>query len=425
GRSFNMVVFENALKWDAWESDWEGTKKDVVDVIRWLRNNDIRIRGHCLVWPGPDWLPSRIVNNINNLNYVRNEIRNHIFDVAGYPGVKGNIEEWDVINEMVHNKYLENAFGTQDIYKEWLEWAHEADPNAVLYLNEYSILSSEGLDTATQQAYKALLKKLVDAGAPIGGLGMQTHVGSNLTPPTRVLQILDYFAELGLHMSITEYDAAGAHPDIAGDYMRDILICAFSHPAMKNFLMWGFWDGSHWLNDAPIFNRDWSLKPSGRSYIEWVFYRWWTNAEGVTDDGGNFTTRAFYGDYEIHVEAAGAKSYKAEKFNRSTGEIVMQLDTEATEVKSSELPSRFQVLPAYPNPFNSETVIGYVLPRTGHVFLQLYDLSGRKVRTLVDEPQNAGEHKFRFSADSLPSGIYVYVLSFEQEKYFGKLTLLR
>lgn len=72
-------------------------------------------------------------------------------------------------------------------------------------------------------------------------------MGSNPTPPERVLQVFDDFAELGLRMSITEYDAQGAAPDIAADYMRDILICAFSHPAMHNFLMWGFWDGAHWL----------------------------------------------------------------------------------------------------------------------------------------------------------------------------------
>ncbi len=425
GHGFNIVVFENALKWDAWEGDWEGTRAEVVDCIRWLRAENIRVRGHCLVWPGQDWLPSRIVNNLNNLPYIRNEIRNHIFDTAGYPGVKGEIYEWDVINEMIHNKTLENAFGTQDIYKEWLEWAHEADPDAYLYLNEYNIISSGGQNTASQAAYKVLLRKLIDQGAPIHGLGMQTHVGSNLTPPVRVLQILDDFAELGLRMSITEYDAQGAAPELAADYMRDILICAFSHPAMKNFLMWGFWDGAHWLSDAPIFKKDWTLKPSGEVFIDWVFNKWWTNEIGRTDSLGCFTARAFYGDYEITATAEGIDGYAAVSFDSTGTDVTVTLNTDATSVGGTHPPQSFEVEPAFPNPFNAVATVRYRLPRDGHVRLQLYDLSGRIVSTPLDQIQTGGEHAVRIDAGDLPSGIYFYRLSFEEAVRADKLILVR
>lgn len=54
---------------------------------------------------------------------------------------------------------------------------------------------------------------------------------------------------------------------------------SFSHPSVDAFIMWGFWDGNHWHQNAPIFNLDWSIKPSGQAYIDKVFNEWWTNEE--------------------------------------------------------------------------------------------------------------------------------------------------
>ncbi|RPI00961.1 MAG: T9SS C-terminal target domain-containing protein [Calditrichaeota bacterium] len=425
GRSFNMVVFENALKWDAWESDWEGDKNDVVDIIEWLRSNYIRIRGHCLVWPGTAYLPDKINQNLDNPDYLRDVIYDHIFEEAGHAGVQGAIEEWDVINEMIHNKTLENAFGTQDIYKDWLDWAHEADPAAILYINEYSVISSGGQDTATQTAYKTLLQNLITQGAPIGGLGMQGHMGANFTPPEQVLRVFDQFVDLGLRMSITEYDAVGADKTIAADYMRDILIASFSHPGMTNFLMWGFWDGAHWFDDAPIFNKDWTLKPSGEAFIEWVFKKWWTNADGLTDAQGAFTTRAFYGDYKITATVEGEEKDADLKFDRQSGEILLQLDTANTGVNSNLPPRGFELTPAYPNPFNAATTISYYLPVDDHVQLHIYNLAGERVSALIDEKQKAGSYKIGFNADNLPSGVYFFRLAISNAAFDGKLTLVR
>lgn len=426
GRSFNMVVFENALKWEAWDGDWEGTKEEVVEIIDWLRANEIRVRGHCLVWPGTSFLPEKIKQNLTNLDYVRNTIYDHILEEAGYDGVKGNIEEWDVINEMVHNKVLETAFGTQDIYKDWLDWAHEADPNSVLYINEYSVISGGGRDTAIQTAYKALLQKLIAQGAPIGGLGIQGHMDANFTAPERVLQIFDQFSDLGLRMSITEYDASGAEKNIAADYMRDILIASFSHPGMNNFIMWGFWDGAHWHSDAPIFYKDWTLKPSGKVYIDYIFNKWWSNSVGKTDPQGRYVTRAFYGDYEFTVTVDGVEKYASAVFNRSSDEIVIQVNTAATGINDSRAePQGFELFPAYPNPFNAATTISYHLPKTDHVRLEIYDLAGKRVRTLIDAEQKSGDYSIRFDADDLPSGTYIFRLNTLTSAHVGKLTLVR
>jgi hypothetical protein len=70
--------------------------------------------------------------------------------------------------------------------------------------------------------------------------------------------------------------------------------------------MWGFWDGSHWKSNAPLYSKDWSEKPAGRSYRELVLGKWRTLASGKSDATGAFATRGFLGEYEVTV-VQGAK----------------------------------------------------------------------------------------------------------------------
>lgn len=77
---------------------------------------------------------------------------------------------------------------------------------------------------------------------------------------------------------------------------------------------------------------------------------------------------------------------------------------------ASEVPDRLALHQNYPNPFNPSTLIAFDLPQAGLVRLQVYDLLGRRVHTLVDAPLSAGSHKAVFDASRLSSGVYVYRL---------------
>ena len=89
--------------------------------------------------------------------------------------------------------------------------------------------------------------------------------------------------------------------------------------------------------------------------------------------------------------------------------------------KDEQLPSEFNLAQNYPNPFNPTTVIQYSIPKTSEVELNIYDLLGNKVETLVNKEQTAGVYNYEFDASKLASGVYFYRIkagNFVQTKKF-------
>ena len=335
GRSFNIAVIENALKWEPWEDGWAGTHEQTVEAVAWLREQGMDVRGHNLIWPAWKWLPEDLEARQNDPDYLRERIRDHIAEIASYPGLRGVLRDWDVLNEPVHLKDLENILG-DTAYAEWFRLAAEADPEARLFINEYGILSDAALDYDDRQAYRDVIRQIEEDGGRIDGVGMQVHTGYPLAPPERVYAVLDTFATLGKPVAITEYDAAGVEEETAADYLRDFLTIIFSHSAVESFLMWGFWDGNHWLDDAPLFREDWSLKPSGQAFLDLVFDQWWTSAEGETAADGTWATRGFLGDYAITVTRGDETITQNVTLTPETEAIEVQLGGETSNEGTSE-----------------------------------------------------------------------------------------
>ncbi|MEM1093231.1 MAG: endo-1,4-beta-xylanase [Bacteroidota bacterium] len=310
GRTFTTSVLENALKWPTWEG-WNRRAR-VAQSVEMLKTWGMSVRGHNVVWPGYQFMPNDVEGLRNSPDALLARVNDHFESVLTYPGIQGEIFEWDVINEPTHVQDVENLLrGTpgyatgQEVYAEWFTLAQELEPNAVLYINEYNILTGGG-NNADIGRYQDLIRTILDMGGPIQGIGVQGHFGSVPTPPERIYEILDEFATLfpEQRLSLTEYDAVGMPEDMAADYIRDVLTMFFSHPQTDNFLMWGFWDGHHWLGEAPIFSHDWRLKPSGAQFIDLVFNQWWTD-EAVSAPSGTATVRGFKGDYLLYITAEG------------------------------------------------------------------------------------------------------------------------
>ena len=129
--------------------------------------------------------------------------------------------------------------------------------------------------------------------------------GAGHTPMDDLMKRFDRFEAFGKELEITEFDINTSDEATQSDYTRDFMTAAFSLPSVKAFLMWGFWEGAHWIPRGAMMRRDWSFKPNGDVYKDLVFKRWWTNADGKTGAQGTFATRGSLGDYEIEVKAGG------------------------------------------------------------------------------------------------------------------------
>ena len=93
--------------------------------------------------------------------------------------------------------------------------------------------------------------------------------------------------------------------------------------------------------------------------------------------------------------------------------------------EESQLPLRFMLRQNYPNPFNPATTITYSLQVASAVKLSVYDILGRRVTTLLNGPQRAGEHKITWNASSLPSGLYFARLEAGEKSQTVKMILLK
>ncbi len=294
---FNMVVFENDLKWPGWESN----RQRALNGIEWCRKHNLsRIRGHNLVWPSWRRMPADVQRLAGDPAALRQRVLSHIDDVMG--ATQGLIAEWDVINEPYTNYDLMRILGDEEM-AEWFKRARAADPGTHLFINDYSILSNGGGDLAHRNHYFNTIRFLDERGARVDGIGMQGHFSSP-TPPETMLRILDRFGQFGKVIEITEYDFNTTDEELQAKFTRDLLITVFSHPSVRAFLMWGFWEGRHWLPNGAMIRRDWTPKKMHSVWRELVYSAWWTDVRARAETG-LLKVRGFQGEYEVTAQAGG------------------------------------------------------------------------------------------------------------------------
>ncbi len=389
GHGFNECVNENALKWRGWEEEWLGTPEETVSAFEWLTDKGITMRGHNLVWPGAQYLPDDINDNLNNIDYLRNRLDGRIEEMINHPELSKVVRDWDVLNEITTNRTLESSFnndislgGGRKIYNEIFSKVKELDPDLELYINDYMAISSGATNLVNR--YKSFLDELQDDDVPFDGIGFQCHIGSVPNSIPQVEQIYnEFYQRYGKRMKVTEYDINPAVDEATqADYMRDILTLTFSHPGMDAFIMWGFWDGNHWKGNAPMFYEDWTLKPSGEVFIEKVFNEWWTDETKMTLSNGTVTFRPFKGKHKITVTKNG-----------KTEEIIIDLDQEK-EVEvimdgiTSTKDNLDEIIKLHPNPSPHGDFRISIPANYSDVCLTIIDSNGRMVAEYEDVRNN-------------------------------------
>ena len=297
-RSFSRVVYENELKWQAWEPADKERRERSIESFDWFEQRGIKMRGHVLLWPSWQYLPESMRRAKNDPSALRRDSSERIREMMTL--THGRFHDWDVINEPYAHHDLMTVLG-DSVMVDWFKQARAIDPDVVLFLNDYAGLAAGGMNTRHKDHFEKTVRFLKEQGAPIGGVGLQCHFGWSVTPPELALKELDRWGALGLEVQLTEFDIDSSDELLQADYTRDLLTLAFSHSSVTAVMTWGFWEGRHWRPDAALFRRDWSLKPNGKAWMDLTTRDWWTRASGVTRADGRFTARGFFGDYDIKV----------------------------------------------------------------------------------------------------------------------------
>jgi endo-1,4-beta-xylanase len=301
---FNTISPENVLKWEAVHpSPNKFHFEDADQYVAFGQKNHMFIIGHNLIWHNqtPRWVFQDDHGNPISRDALIERMHKHIATVVGR--YKGKIGGWDVVNEALNEDgTLRDSPWRKIIGDDYLilayQFAHEADPDAQLYYNDYSLDN-----TPKRQGAIALVKKLQAAGVKIYGVGLQEH--DNMTWPTtnQLDETISALSQLGIKVMVTELDidllpratrSQGAevsmnvaarselNPYAKGlsDAMQqklaqryaDLFSVFVAHRKdISRVTFWGVTDADSWLNDWPVrgrssypllFGRDGNPKPA-------------------------------------------------------------------------------------------------------------------------------------------------------------------
>lgn len=118
-------------------------------------------------------------------------------------------------------------------------------------------------------------------------------------------------------------------------------------------------------------------------------------------------------------------SFTASFTGKSVTTFVSTSSMPSSVSKNREVPVGFELHQNYPNPFNPSTTIGYYLPVSSEITIEVFDVLGRKAATLVEGKMPAGQHQLLFDASHLPSGVYIYRLTSKDFTQTQKMTLIK
>jgi endo-1,4-beta-xylanase len=269
GSQFSVVTPGNGMKWQIVEPEqgvYDWSQAD--ELVNFAHANGQLIRGHTLCWHNqlPDWLTTGVANGSISSAQLRDLLHNHItVEVSRY---RGKIWQWDVCNEFFTdtspsqldptNWWIVNA--GPDIIPDAFRWAHAADPNALLFYNDYNIGGEDGTNAKSDAVY-AYVQQLLADGVPIHGVGNQGHLDTQYGwNPALLRQDLERYASLGLKVAITEADVRtfvnNATDQVPTDSLAqfaqpyeysEMLNAALAVPQCISFTVWGFTDSDSWV----------------------------------------------------------------------------------------------------------------------------------------------------------------------------------
>jgi endo-1,4-beta-xylanase len=260
GTEFNQLEPENDMKFGPIHPGVTTYNFGPADqLVSYAQKQNMAVRGHTLVWHNqlPPWLTSGNYTP-DQLNQI---LHDHITTVVGH--YKGQVYAWDVVNEAfnddgtIRSSIWSNAPGiglTGTAFIEYaLRWAHEADPQALLFYNDYSNASISAKSTAIYNMAKDFLSR----GVPLNGIGLQMHLTNGNTDLSNIEPNIQRLVALGLQVQYTEFDvrlpvdsSGNATPAMLAteaQIYHDAMAICLKYPLCTAFQTWGFTDKHSWI----------------------------------------------------------------------------------------------------------------------------------------------------------------------------------
>lgn len=308
--NFNSIVAENDMKSEKLQpKEGDFYFDDADKFVEYGENNNMYIIGHTLIWHSqtPPWFFKNDEGEDVSREVLIGRMKNHIKTVVGR--YKGRVKGWDVVNEAIldNGEWRKSKF-YEIIGEEFIplafQFTHEADPDAELYYNDYSMALASRRNKVVE-----LIKSLKQKGIRIDGIGMQGHVGMDSPSIEDFEKSIVAFSDQGVKVMITELDLSalpspwsnvGANLTETADYKEsmnpytkglpkeieaewenrylDFFRLFLKHSdKISRVTFWGLSDADSWKNDFPIhgrtdypllFDRNNQPKPIIKKFIE-------------------------------------------------------------------------------------------------------------------------------------------------------------
>ncbi|MDQ8202953.1 endo-1,4-beta-xylanase [Pelagicoccus sp. SDUM812003] len=365
---FNSTTYGNIMKWTYYEARTDEVNQALAALPQTFNAFDgpdnLRLRGHVTVWGAEYQVPDRVRSSDDGA-YISEQILNHVFDYHTTFKDSG-IDNYDLYNEHfnVPELLIDKIASPDDMAAQaaevarWFNKAKEADPNAILFINDFNILNDWSNTDNQVKAYKAFIDAVRDAGGQMDGIGLQAHIDHPNISREVITRRLDLLAAdmaptenhpnglPGLRIEITELDMAVKNEIHNASWVPwtnatmeeqvaqtdAVMSAAFEHPSVDGITIWGLDDFRHWRGNAIMYDnlaegstdrnrihQEPVLKETGQLYIDRVLGDWWEDHSGSSSANGDYTANTFKGTHRITVT-----------FDGETKEQIVSLDDAQT-----------------------------------------------------------------------------------------------
>lgn len=232
---------------------------DLDKIFAFAESHHMPVQVHHFLWGEEKWLPDWLKNSHYDKQQLMDLMHDHIMTVGGR--YRGRVREWTVVNEAfsrnlhmfgLRDWWADNT-GSMDYIDQAFTWAHQADPNAKLILNDFQ---NEGENDISNAMYD-YIKGAKARGVPIDGIGMQMHIdGTHPTQKDEVVSNMKRFGELGVEVYVTELDVN--MNDVPADSMAkdqqqakiyyEMMRACIESKVCHSFALLGITDKETWYN---------------------------------------------------------------------------------------------------------------------------------------------------------------------------------